>query len=56
MKTLAIMTHELWLATLAAGFMSQTENKQKLFDFSDILFRHFTWIEHEMIASGEGYE
>jgi len=56
MKTLAIMTHELWLATLAAGFMSQTENKQKLFDFSDILFRHFTWIEHEMIASGESYD
>ncbi len=56
MKTLAIMTHELWLATLAAGFMSQTENKQKLFDFSDILFRHFTWMENEMIESGEHYD
>lgn len=56
MKTLAIMTHEAWLATLTAGFMSQTENKQKLFDFSDILFRHFTWIEHEMIESGESYD
>jgi len=56
MKTLAIMTHELWLATLTAGFMSRTENKQKLFDFSDILFRHFTWIEQEMIKSGENYD
>ncbi len=56
MKTLAIMTHEAWLATLAAGFMSNTESKQKLFDFSDILFRHFTWLEHEMIKSGESYD
>ncbi len=56
MKTLAIMTHEAWLATLSAGFMSNTESKQKLFDFSDILFRHFTWIEHEMMNSGENYD
>ncbi len=56
MKALAIMTHEVWLATLTAGFMSQTENKQILFDFSDILFRHFTWIENEMIRSGESYD
>ncbi len=56
MKALAIMTHEAWLTTLTAGFMSQTENKQKLFDFSDILFRHFTWIENEMIRSGESYD
>ncbi len=56
MKTLAIMTHEVWLATLSAGFMSQTENKQKLFDFSDILFRHFTWIEQEMIKNRENYD
>jgi len=36
--------------------MSQTESKQKLFDFSDIMFRHFTWLEHEMIKSGENYD
>jgi hypothetical protein len=42
MKTLMIKTHEAWLATLMAGFMSKTQNKQVLFDFSDILFRHFT--------------
>ncbi|MEA3492497.1 MAG: hypothetical protein U9R27_11420 [Campylobacterota bacterium] len=56
MKTLAILTHEAWLATLAAGFMSSGENKQILFDFSDILFRHFTWIERKIIESGESYD
>ncbi len=55
MKTLAIMVHEAWLSTLAAGFMSQTQSKQKLFDFSDILFRHFCWIEGVMIEEGESY-
>ena len=56
MKTLAIMAHEAWLTTLMAGFMSSGENKQKLFDFSDILFRHFTWIERELVKSGEKYD
>ena len=56
MKSLAIKIHEAWLITLMAGFMSQTENKQKLFDFSDILFRHFTWLERELIKSGEAYD
>jgi len=56
MKTLAIMTHEAWLATLMAGFMSSGENKQRLFDFSDILFRHFTWLERELIVGGEEYD
>ncbi len=56
MKTLLIKTHEAWLEMLMAGFMSHTQNKQVLFDFSDILFRHFTWIEYEMIQSGEAYD
>ncbi len=50
MKTLMIKTHEAWLEMLMAGFMSKTQNKQVLFDFSDILFRHFTWLENELIA------
>jgi len=50
-----IKTHEVWLATLMAGFMSTTQNKQVLFDFSDILFRHFTWLENELIEMGESY-
>jgi len=55
MKTLMIKTHEAWLATLMAGFMSNTQNKQVLFDFSDILFRHFNWLENELIDLGESY-
>ena len=54
-KTIMIKTHEAWLATLMAAFMSKTENKQVLFDFSDILFRHFTWLENELIELGESY-
>ena len=55
MKTVMIKTHEAWLATLMAGFMSKTQNKQVLFDFSDILYRHFTWFENELIELGESY-
>ena len=55
MNRLAISMHEAWLATLMAGFMSST-NKQRLFDFSDILFRHFTWIEREMVLSSVEYD
>ncbi len=55
MKTLMIKTHEAWLEMLMAGFMSQTHNKQVLFDFSDILFRHFTWLENEIIELDEPY-
>ena len=50
-----IKTHEAWLEMLMAGFMSKTSNKQVLFDFSDILFRHFTWLENELIEIGESY-
>ncbi len=55
MKTVMIKTHEVWLETLMAGCMSQTSNKQVLFDFADILFRHFTWLEYELIELGESY-
>ncbi len=55
MKTLMIKTHEAWLEMLMAGFMSKTQNKQVLFDFSDILFRHFTWLENELIEMEESY-
>jgi hypothetical protein len=55
MKTVMIKTHEAWLTMLMAGFMSKTDNKQILFNFSDILFRHFTWLENELIEIGEDY-
>ena len=50
-----IQTHEAWLAMIMAGFMSKTENKQVLFDFSDILFRHFNWMENELVEAGVAY-
>ncbi len=56
MKTLLIKTHEVWLETLMAAFMSQTQNRQKLYEFSNILWRHFTWLEHELIKLGESYD
>ena len=55
MKALMIKVHEVWLEVLMAGFMSKTQNRQTLFDFSDILFRHFTWIENELIEMNEPY-
>ncbi len=56
MKTLLIKTHELWLETLMAGLMSHGEARIKLYDFSEIIFRHFTWLEHHMITQGELYD
>jgi len=50
-----IKIHEAWLEVLMAGFMSKTNNKQVLFDFSDILFRHFTWLENALIELDESY-
>jgi len=55
MKSVMIKVHEVWLETLMAGFMSNTYNKQKLFDFADILFKHFIWIENLLIQNGEKY-
>ena len=52
MKKALIQTHEAWLAMIMAGFMSKSENKQVLFDFSDILFRHFNWMENELVEAG----
>ena len=55
MKKALIQTHEAWLAMIMAGFMSKTENKQVLFDFSDILFRHFNWMENSLVEAGVEY-
>ena len=55
MKTLLIKTHELWLETLMASFMSSGDNRMHLYEFANILFRHFTWIENQLIKNGESY-
>ncbi len=57
MKELLKRTHEAWLATLMAAFMSKnSESKHTLFEFSDILFRHFTWIENDLIKRDIAYD
>jgi hypothetical protein len=57
MRELSIKTHELWLVTLMAAFMSKdAEAKRVLTDFSDIIFRHFTWIEKALVDENIEYD
>ncbi|MBN2768284.1 MAG: hypothetical protein JXQ68_04220 [Campylobacterales bacterium] len=56
MTRLMVNIHEVWLETLMAGFMASGRSKQILFDFSDILFRHFTWVEQYLIDDGVEYD
>ncbi len=57
MQKLLVKTHEVWLVTLMASFMSNNaESKRVLNDFSDILFRNLTWIERDLIKRGEDYD
>jgi len=57
MKELLVKTHELWLVTLMASFMSKNcDAKRDLNDFSDIIFRHFTWIEKLLIKNNIEYD
>ena len=57
MNRLLVQVHEVWIETLMSAFMSNnTTAKQTLFDFSDIMFRHFTWIENYCIKNGVSYD
>lgn len=57
MNKILIAIHEIWLETLMATFMSKEQaSKQKLFDFSDIFFRHFTWVENGLIKQNINYD
>ena len=56
MLSLSKRVHEVWLVTLMAGFMSKNDSKIKLYDISDIMFRHFTWIENNLIKSNIEYD
>lgn len=57
MNKILIAIHEIWLETLMAAFMSGDQaTKQKLFDFSDIFFRHFTWVENGLIKQNINYD
>ncbi len=48
--------HELWLSILFASFAIQDETiKSRLYDFSQIAFRHMKWLGEEALQSGEDY-
>jgi hypothetical protein len=51
MKQLFKEVHEVWLATQFTGFMSQTQSRQELYEFSNILFKHLTWLENDFIKN-----
>jgi len=55
MKQLFKEVHEVWLATQFTGFMSQTQSRQELYEFSNILFKHLTWIENDFVKQQEAY-
>jgi len=55
MKTLFKEVHELWLATQFTGFMSQTQSRQELYEFSNIIFKHLTWLENDFVKNGVEY-
>ena len=55
MKTLFKEVHEAWLATQFTGFMSQTQSRQTLYEFSNILFKHLTWLENNFIKNKVTY-
>ena len=55
MKQLFKEVHEVWLATQFTGFMSQTQSRQVLYEFSNILFKHLTWLENDFIKNNITY-
>jgi hypothetical protein len=55
MKQLFKEVHEAWLATQFTGFMSQTQSRQELYEFSNILFKHLTWLENDFIKNNIPY-
>ncbi len=56
MKILFKEVHEAWLATQFTGFMSRTQNRQDLYEFSNILFKHLTWLENDFIKNKQTYD
>jgi hypothetical protein len=55
MKQLFKEVHEVWLATQFTGFMSQTQSRLELYEFSNILFKHLTWLENDFIKNNISY-
>ncbi len=48
--------HELWLGICFASFaINDEEIKSRLYDFSQIAFRHMKWIASDILACGNNY-
>jgi hypothetical protein len=48
--------HELWLGVLFASFAINDEDiKSRLYDFSQIAFRHMKWLGSNILESGDNY-
>ncbi|WP_304543511.1 iron-binding protein [Sulfurimonas microaerophilic] len=48
--------HELWLVILFGSFAINDEAiKSRLYDFSQIAFRHMKWLGSDILASGDDY-
>jgi len=48
--------HQLWLEILFASFAIEDEHiKSRLYDFSQIAFRHMKWLGEEILATGDDY-
>jgi hypothetical protein len=48
--------HELWLSILFASFAIENEAiKSRLYDFSQIAFRHMKWLGEEILQNGGDY-
>ena len=51
------LKHELWLKMLFSSFaLKNAEIKDKLYDFSQILFRHMKWIAKDLKQKGIEYD
>jgi len=49
--------HELWLYINFASFsINDEEIKSRLYDFSQIAFRHMKWISSDILENNENYD
>ncbi len=56
MDTIYQKKHELWLSITFASFAINNEAiKSRLYDFSQIAFRHMKWLGSDILASGTDY-
>jgi len=56
MNNLYKQKHQLWLKIVFASFaINDEEIKSRLYDFSQIAFRHLKWLGEDILSKGEDY-